>query len=53
MKKNWNNNRVFYVVNMVFLVLCFLIVALPIVNVIASSLSTPNAVVRGRYLSGP
>ncbi len=53
MKKNWNNNRVFYVVNMVFLVLCFLIVALPIVNVIASSLSTPNAVVRGKVSFWP
>lgn len=53
MKKNWNSNRVFYVVNTIFLVLCFLIVALPIINVIASSFSTPGAVIRGKVSFWP
>lgn len=53
MKKNWNSNRVFYVVNTIFLVLCFLIVALPIINVIASSFSTSGAVIRGKVSFWP
>lgn len=53
MKKEWNSNRVFYVVNTIFLVLCFLIVSLPIINVIASSFSTPGAVIRGKVSFWP
>ena len=47
------SNRAFYIVNTVFLLLCFLVIALPILNVIASSLSTPSAVIRGQVSFWP
>lgn len=48
MKKIMDGNKCFHIVNTLFLALCFLLIALPIMNVIASSLSTPSAVVRGQ-----
>ena len=48
MKKLIDGNKCFHIVNTLFLALCFLLIALPIMNVIASSLSTPSAVIRGQ-----
>ncbi len=53
MKRKANSNKIFYVVNTIFLTFCFLIIALPILNVIASSLSTPSAVIRGQVSFWP
>lgn len=53
MKRKSNSNKAFYVMNTTFLVFCLLIVALPIINVIASSLSTPSAVIRGKVSFWP
>ena len=41
-------DRSFYIVNTVFLVFAFLVVLLPLMNVVAHSLSSPEAVARGR-----
>ena len=48
MKKLIDANKCFHIVNNIFLTLCLLLIALPIMNVIASSLSTPSAVIRGQ-----
>lgn len=53
MKKRINSNHVFHVVNTLFLASCFLVISLPILNVIASSLSTPSAVIRGQVSFWP
>lgn len=39
------SNRIFYIVNTVLLMICLLLVAMPILNVVASSLSSPSAVI--------
>lgn len=52
-KNSSHSNQTFYIVNTLFLVLCFLIIALPILNVIASSLSAPSAVIRGQVSFWP
>lgn len=41
-------NRLFYVVNNLLLLAAFVIVAAPILNVVASSFSTPGAVITGK-----
>ena len=53
MKKIIHSDKCFHVINTIFLAICFLLVALPILNVIASSLSSPNAVIRGQVSFWP
>jgi ABC-type glycerol-3-phosphate transport system permease component len=43
----------FYVLNYFFLVFCALLVALPLINVVAQSLSSPGAVIAGRVKFWP
>lgn len=40
------SNRIFYIVNTVLLMICLLLVAMPILNVVAC-LCLPSAVIRG------
>ena len=47
------SNRIFYIVNTVLLMICLLLVAMPILNVVASSLSSPSAVIRGQVSFWP
>ncbi len=53
MEKKIDSNKCFHIVNTMLLILCFLIIALPVLNVIASSLSTPGAVIRGQVRFWP
>ncbi len=53
MKRMSKNNKAFYIVNTTFLIICFLIIMLPILNVVSSSFSTPSAVVRGQVSFWP
>lgn len=53
MKKKFDSNQCFHLVNTLFLVLCFLIIALPVLNVVSSSLSSPGAVIRGQVSFWP
>lgn len=46
--KESRSDVIFHVCNTILLLLCFIIVAVPLLNVLASSLSTPNAVVTGK-----
>ena len=46
--KESRSDVIFQVCNTILLLLCFIIVAVPLLNVLASSLSTPNAVVTGK-----
>ena len=47
------SNRIFYIVYTVLLMICLLLVAMPILNVVASSLSSPSAVIRGQVSFWP
>ena len=53
MRKMSKSNKAFYIVNTTFLIICFLIIMLPILNVVSSSFSTPSAVVRGQVSFWP
>lgn len=53
MKRKVNGNSVFHVVNVLLLLFCLFIIALPILNVVSSSLSTPSAVIRGQVRFWP
>lgn len=44
----FNNNKTFYFLNSVILILAVLIIALPLLNVLASSFSSSSAVIRGQ-----
>ena len=46
-KKDYSNS-VFYLVNTLFLLYCLVIIAFPLMNVVASSFSSPSAVLRGK-----
>ena len=46
--KESRSDIVFHVVNTVFLTICFMIVAIPILNVLASSFSDPFSVITGK-----
>lgn len=48
-----SSNRAFHVVNTIFLIYCFVIVAIPLLNVIASSFSEPGAVITGKVMLFP
>lgn len=47
-KRFFNNNKAFYVINSVILILAVLVIALPLLNVLASSFSSSSAVIRGQ-----
>ena len=47
-KRFFNNNKAFYVINSVILILAVLVIALPLLNVLASSFSSASAVIRGQ-----
>lgn len=53
MKKLSRSNQIFHIVNTVFLIFCFFIIALPLLNVIASSFSSANALIRGKVTFWP
>lgn len=53
MRKLLNSDKFFHVVNTIFLGICLLLVALPILNVLASSFSSPGAVIRGQVSFWP
>ena len=46
-------NRIFYICNNVLLLLAFVIVAAPLVNVLVSSVSSPSALIRGQVTFWP
>lgn len=47
------SDKVFYVVNGLFLFFCLVVVALPLINVISQSFSSPQAVIAGRVYLWP
>lgn len=47
-KQFFNNNKAFYAINSVILILAVLVIALPLLNVLASSFSSSSAVIRGQ-----
>lgn len=47
-KRFFDNNKAFYVINSVILILAVLVIALPLLNVLASSFSSSSAVIRGQ-----
>lgn len=51
-KVSWGN-RSFYICNTTLLVLAFVVVAAPLINVLASSFSTPGAVIKGQVSFWP
>ncbi|MGB8455682.1 MAG: carbohydrate ABC transporter permease [Anaerocolumna sp.] len=48
-----SSNRAFHAVNTIFLIYCFVIVIIPLLNVIASSFSEPGAVITGKVTLFP
>lgn len=52
-KKAVTGNKSFHIVNTLFLIICFFIVALPLLNVVASSFSEPGAVIKGKVTLYP
>lgn len=52
-KKASKGNRSFYICNNVILIFAFIIVAAPLVNVLASSVSSPGALIKGRVSFWP
>jgi ABC-type glycerol-3-phosphate transport system permease component len=46
-------DKVFFTINYIFLSFCFLIVILPLINVISSSLSSPTALITGKVFILP
>lgn len=50
---NSKGDRVFYIINYIFLAFCFLVIIFPLINVISSSLSSPNALISGKVFLLP
>lgn len=50
---NGKGDTIFYVINYVFLTFCFLMIIFPLINVISSSLSSPNALIAGKVFLLP
>lgn len=46
-------DRVFHIINILFLLLCFVVIAIPLLNVISQSVSSPKAVIAGRVSIWP
>ncbi len=46
-------NRIFYICNNILLLLAFVIVAAPLINVLVSSVSSPSALIRGQVTFWP
>ena len=46
--KETKGDKVFHAINIVFLLLCFVVIALPLLNVISQSVSSPRAVIAGK-----
>ena len=51
--QNQLSDKVFYLLNGIFLVVCFLIVAFPIINVVSQSFSSPKAIISGKVFLWP
>jgi ABC-type glycerol-3-phosphate transport system permease component len=51
--QNHISDKIFYFLNGLFLFICFLVVALPILNVISQSFSSPRAVIAGKVFLWP
>lgn len=50
---NSKGDNVFYFINYIFLAFCFLMILFPLMNVVSSSLSSPNALIAGKVVIFP
>ena len=47
------SDNLFFIVNGLFLLICFIVVAFPILNVVSQSVSSPKAVIAGKVFLWP